>query len=161
MDVEVKTQEGGVARMSKMRDEGRKATVSHGQKAAPGLGHVVPSNSDAGAVFVLESKGNWKHAGFHLSTAIVAPALLSLPYALAKLGWAPGILALTIGAAVTFYAYMLLSQVLEHAELQGHRLLRFRDAAGYALGTKPPSNPCKNSIPGSIFRTCDENVSCA
>ena len=46
--MEVKTQEGGVARMSKMRDEGRKATVSHGQRAAPGLGHVVPSNNEGG-----------------------------------------------------------------------------------------------------------------
>ncbi|XP_024372214.1 GABA transporter 1 isoform X2 [Physcomitrium patens] len=89
---------------------------------------------DGGALFVLESKGNWKHAGFHLSTSIVAPALLSLPYAMKGLGWAPGFLALIIGAVVSFYAYMRISKVLEQAELEGHRLLRFRDMGGYVLG---------------------------
>jgi hypothetical protein len=89
-----------------------------------GYGVALPSNEDGGALFVLESKGNWKHAGFHLSTSIVAPALLSLPYAMKGLGWAPGLLALVIGAAVSFYAYTLVSRVLEQAELEGHRLLR-------------------------------------
>lgn len=110
---------------------------NHGDKAAGGhVGRMVPSNKNAGALFVLESKGTWKHAGFHLSTSIVAPALLSLPYAMKGMGWAPGLLALTIGAVVSFYAYMNVSKVLEHAELEGHRLLRFRDLGGYAFGTK-------------------------
>lgn len=109
-----------------------------------GHGHgVAPSNKNGGALFVLESKGNWKHAGFHLSTSIVAPALLSLPYAMKELGWAPGILALIIGAAVSFYAYNLVSQVLELAELEGHRLLRFRDLGQYALGMHNFISPCK------------------
>ncbi|KAK8482305.1 hypothetical protein V6N11_047136 [Hibiscus sabdariffa] len=35
--------------------------------------------SDAGATFVLKSKGKWWHAGFHLTTAIVGPTILTLP----------------------------------------------------------------------------------
>ncbi|KAG0629440.1 hypothetical protein M758_1G103800 [Ceratodon purpureus] len=116
-----------------MKGGGQGTATSHGHKAV-GHDHVIPSNKGAGALFVLESKGNWKHAGFHLSTSIVAPALLSLPYAMKGLGWASGILALIIGAAVSFYAYNLVSQVLEQAELEGHRILRFRDLGGYALG---------------------------
>ncbi|GLJ55306.1 hypothetical protein SUGI_1186820 [Cryptomeria japonica] len=89
---------------------------------------------DAGALFVLESKGTWIHAGFHLTTSIVAPALLSLPFAFASLGWAAGVICLTIGAVVTFYSYNLLSLVLEHLELQGNRQLRFRDVSYHVMG---------------------------
>ncbi|KAJ6705447.1 GABA TRANSPORTER 2 ISOFORM X1-RELATED [Salix purpurea] len=35
--------------------------------------------ADAGAVFVLQSRGEWWHAGFHLTTAIVGPTILTLP----------------------------------------------------------------------------------
>jgi len=89
---------------------------------------------DAGAVFVLESKGNWLHAGYHLTTSIVAPALLSLPFAFAALGWFAGTLCLIVGAAVTFYSYNLISMVLERLELEGNRHLRFRDMARDILG---------------------------
>jgi hypothetical protein len=91
---------------------------------------------NAGAKFVLESKGNWWHAGYHLTVSIAAPQLLSLPFAFDGLGWAPGFLALTIATAVSFYAYTLISKVLEQAELEGHRFLRFRDVAGYVLGRR-------------------------
>ncbi|CAK9200661.1 unnamed protein product [Sphagnum troendelagicum] len=91
---------------------------------------------NAGAKFVLESKGNWWHAGYHLTVSIAGPSLLSLPFALDGLGWVPGFLALTIATAVSFYAYTLISKVLEQAELEGHRFLRFRDVAGYVLGRR-------------------------
>ncbi|KAG0502788.1 hypothetical protein HPP92_002860 [Vanilla planifolia] len=89
---------------------------------------------DAGALFVLTSEGSWLHCGYHLTTSIVAPALLSLPLALSLLGWAGGILALLVAAAVTFYSYVLLSLVLEHHAQVGRRLLRFRDMAHHVLG---------------------------
>ncbi|XP_057869462.1 GABA transporter 1 isoform X2 [Cryptomeria japonica] len=89
---------------------------------------------DAGALFVLESKGTWIHAGFHLTTSIVAPALLSLPFSFASLGWVAGVICLTIGAVVTFYSYNLLSLVLEHLELQGNRQMRFRDVSYHVMG---------------------------
>lgn len=74
------------------------------------------------------------HCGYHLSTSIVAPPLLSLPFAFASLGWLGGISCLVIGALVTFYSYNLLSMVLEHHAQLGHRHLRFRDMANDILG---------------------------
>ncbi|XP_044504666.1 GABA transporter 1-like [Mangifera indica] len=89
---------------------------------------------DAGALFVLKSKGSWIHCGYHLTTSIVAPPLLSLPYAFTFLGWTAGTLSLVIGALVTFYSYNLISLVLEHHAQLGHRHLRFRDMAYDILG---------------------------
>lgn len=95
----------------------------------------MPSKDvDGGALFVLESKGNWKHAGFHLTVSIATPALLTLPFALRELGWVAGVLALGLCAGVSFYAYNILSQVLENSERRGHRFLRFRDLGAHVLG---------------------------
>ncbi|PSR89888.1 GABA transporter like [Actinidia chinensis var. chinensis] len=91
---------------------------------------------DAGALFVLKSKGSWIHSGYHLTTSIVAPPLLSLPFAFASLGWVAGILCLVVGALVTFYSYNLISLVLEHHAHLGHRHLRFRDMARDILGPR-------------------------
>ncbi|KAG2670845.1 hypothetical protein I3760_14G106300 [Carya illinoinensis] len=91
---------------------------------------------DAGALFVLKSKGSWLHCGYHLTTSIVAPPLLSLPYAFTFLGWTAGILCLLIGALVSFYSYNLISLVLEHHAQLGHRHLRFRDMAHDILGPR-------------------------
>lgn len=91
---------------------------------------------DAGALFVLKSKGSWVHSGYHLTTSIVAPALLSLPYAFTFLGWTGGVLCLIVGGLVTFYSYNLLSLVLEHQAKLGNRQLRFRDMANDILGPK-------------------------
>ncbi|RWW05047.1 hypothetical protein GW17_00031700, partial [Ensete ventricosum] len=74
---------------------------------------------------------------YHLTTSIVSPALLSLPFAFTLLGWVPGVACLLMGAAVTFYSYNLLSLVLEHHDQLGHRHLRFRDMAHDILGNVP------------------------
>ncbi|XP_048442297.1 GABA transporter 1 [Pyrus x bretschneideri] len=94
----------------------------------------ISKELDAGALFVLKSRGSWLHCGYHLTTSIVAPALLSLPYALSLMGWFAGALCLTISALVTFYSYNLLSLVLEHHDQLGMRQLRFRDMARDILG---------------------------
>ncbi|WOL01492.1 hypothetical protein Cni_G10208 [Canna indica] len=94
-----------------------------------------PSKADAGAAFVLESKGSWWHAGFHLTTAIVGPTVLTLPYAFRGLGWGLGLASLTALGAVTFYAYTLMSKVLEHCEKHGRRHIRFRELAADVLGS--------------------------
>ncbi|KAJ9178000.1 hypothetical protein P3X46_009920 [Hevea brasiliensis] len=98
--------------------------------------HLQKEELDAGALFVLKSEGSWIHCGYHLTTSIVAPPLLSLPYAFTFLGWAAGISCLVIGALVTFYSYNLLSLVLEHNAQLGHRQLRFRDMANQILGPR-------------------------
>ncbi|KAJ4978289.1 hypothetical protein NE237_009069 [Protea cynaroides] len=89
---------------------------------------------DAGALFVLKSKGSWIHCGYHLTTSIVGPPVLGLTYALASLGWIGGVGFLTIAAMVTFYSYNLISLVLEHQAHKGRRLLRFRDMADEIMG---------------------------
>ncbi|KAF3772999.1 putative GABA transporter 2 [Nymphaea thermarum] len=91
-------------------------------------------DADAGAMFVLESKGKWWHAGFHLTTAIVGPTILTLPYAFRGMGWAVGIVSLTAMAMVTFYSYYLMSKVLDHCEKEGRRHIRFRELAADVLG---------------------------
>ncbi|KAK3134725.1 hypothetical protein QOZ80_5BG0409930 [Eleusine coracana subsp. coracana] len=73
--------------------------------------HASKPAADAGAAFVLESKGAWWHAGFHLTTAIVGPTVLTLPYALRGMG------------------------VLDHCEAQGRRHIRFRELAADVLGS--------------------------
>ncbi|KAK8549781.1 hypothetical protein V6N13_073556 [Hibiscus sabdariffa] len=92
-------------------------------------------DSDAGAVFVLESKGKWWHAGFHLTTAIVGPTILTLPYAFRGLGWILGFSCLTGMGCVTFYSYYLMSLVLDHCEKDGRRHIRFRELAADVLGS--------------------------
>jgi amino acid permease len=76
------------------------------------------------------------HAGYHLTTAIAAPSLLSLPYAFSFLGWAPGLLAITICGLVSSYAYCLLSQVLDDCASKGHRFYRFRELSQFVIGQK-------------------------
>ncbi|KAK1286236.1 putative GABA transporter 2 [Acorus calamus] len=93
------------------------------------------NDNDAGAAFVLESKGTWWHAGFHLTTAIVGPTILTLPYAFRGMGWVLGLFSLTAVAVVTFYSYYLMSKVLDHCERVGRRHIRFRELASDVLGS--------------------------
>ncbi|KAH9719238.1 putative GABA transporter 2 [Citrus sinensis] len=95
----------------------------------------VCRDSDAGAAFVLESKGEWWHAGFHLTTAIVGPTILTLPYVFRGLGWGLGFTCLTVMGFVTFYSYYLMSKVLDHCEKAGRRHIRFRELAADVLGS--------------------------
>ncbi|GFP90991.1 gaba transporter 1 [Phtheirospermum japonicum] len=89
---------------------------------------------DAGALFVLKSRGSWLHCGYHLTTAIVGPALLSLAFAFTLLGWIGGVICLTFAGLVTFYSYSLMSLVLEHYARLGKRQLRYQDMAHDILG---------------------------
>ncbi|KAJ7970531.1 GABA transporter 1-like [Quillaja saponaria] len=97
---------------------------------------VVDVNLDAGALFVLKSRGSWWHCGYHLTTAIVSPALLTLPFTLSLLGWFAGLFWLIFACFLTFYSYNLLSVVLEHHAKHGQRQLRFRDMAKDILGPR-------------------------
>ncbi|KAK8947276.1 GABA transporter 1 [Platanthera zijinensis] len=116
--------------------EGMKGEKDQSNREAidPTMADPPAAKLDAGALFVLKSEGSWLHCGYHLTTSIVAPALLSLPLALASLGWAAGVFCLFIAAAVTFYSYNLISLVLEHQAKLGRRQLRFRDMAHQILG---------------------------
>ncbi|WRX13130.1 Amino acid transporter [Theobroma cacao] len=93
-----------------------------------------PEELDAGALFVLKSRGSWLHCGYHLTTSIVGPVIFSFPFALALLGWVPGVLITALQGLVTFYSYNLLSLVLDHHAQLGKRQRRFRDMARDILG---------------------------
>ncbi|MFQ6647432.1 hypothetical protein Gotur_021621 [Gossypium turneri] len=95
-----------------------------------------PGQLDAGALFVLKSRGSWLHSGYHLTTSIVGPVIFSFPFALSLLGWAPGLLITTLQALITFYSYNLLSVILDHHAQLGKRQLRFRDMARDILGPR-------------------------
>ncbi|KAI5073768.1 hypothetical protein GOP47_0011781 [Adiantum capillus-veneris] len=83
----------------------------------------------------LVCKGTWTHAAYHLTSATAGPPLLSLPFAMAALGWGPGIVALFMGAIVSYYACYSLSQAMQHMELQGKRSFRFCDLSQHILGS--------------------------
>ncbi|XP_027362156.1 probable GABA transporter 2 [Abrus precatorius] len=100
----------------------------------PPKGDLI-SEKDGGATFVLQSKGEWWHAGFHLTTAIVGPTILTLPYAFRGMGWELGLFCLTVMGVVTFYAYYLMSRVLHHCEKAHRRHIRFRELAADVLGS--------------------------
>ncbi|KAK6271121.1 hypothetical protein POUND7_008219 [Theobroma cacao] len=95
-----------------------------------------PEELDAGALFVLKSRGSWLHCGYHLTTSIVGPVIFSFPFALALLGWVPGVLITALLGLVTFYSYNLLSLVLDHHAQLGKRQRRFRDMARDILGPR-------------------------
>ncbi|KAJ8765883.1 hypothetical protein K2173_020399 [Erythroxylum novogranatense] len=95
-----------------------------------------PLELDAGALFVLKSRGSWLHCGYHLTTSIVSPVLLGLPFAFTLLGWGAGVICMILAALVTFYAFNLLSLVLEHHAQLGNRHLRYRDMASDILGPR-------------------------
>ncbi|KAK2457502.1 GABA transporter [Trifolium repens] len=94
------------------------------------------SELDAGAKFVLVSRGSWLHCGYHLTTSIVGPVILTLPFSFTLLGWFGGIIWLVLAGVITFYSYNLLSIVLEHHAQLGRRQLRFRDMARDILGPR-------------------------
>ncbi|MCO5559981.1 hypothetical protein L7F22_013585 [Adiantum nelumboides] len=91
------------------------------------------SASNARANLVLVAKGSWLHAGYHLTGATAGPALLSLPYAFAFIGWVPGVFALLLGAGLSFYAYYVLIKVVEHLESQGKSFVSFRGLADHVM----------------------------
>ncbi|KAL2548941.1 GABA transporter 1 [Forsythia ovata] len=97
-------------------------------------GLANPKKLDAGALFVLKSEGSWLHCGYHLTTAIVAPALLSLPFAFTLLGWIGGVLCLTSAGSCHFL--LILSFVYSFGALCPTRKAppSFRDMAHDILG---------------------------
>jgi hypothetical protein len=107
---------------------------AHHRAPGAGDGKAAGAEADAGEAFVLESKGTWWHAGFHLTTAMVGPAVLSLPYAFRGIGWGLGLGVLTALGAISFYTYYIMSRVLDHCEAAGRRHIRFRDLAADIFG---------------------------
>ncbi|PIA51347.1 hypothetical protein AQUCO_01100283v1 [Aquilegia coerulea] len=76
----------------------------------------------------------WWYSAFHNVTAMVGAGVLSLPYAMAELGWGPGVAILIISWVVTLYT---LWQMVEMHEMKpGCRLDRYHELGQYAFGEK-------------------------
>ncbi|KAF6150513.1 hypothetical protein GIB67_030314, partial [Kingdonia uniflora] len=77
---------------------------------------------------------NWMYSAFHNVTAMVGAGVLSLPYAMAELGWGPGVAILIISWIITLYT--LWQMVEMHEMVPGKRFNRYHELGQYAFGEK-------------------------
>ncbi|XP_078181677.1 lysine histidine transporter 1-like [Carex rostrata] len=76
----------------------------------------------------------WYYSAFHNVTAMVGAGVLGLPYALAHLGWGPGIAILIVSWVVTLYT--LWQMVEMHEVVPGKRFDRYHELGQHAFGEK-------------------------
>ncbi|KAL2500349.1 Lysine histidine transporter 1 [Forsythia ovata] len=76
----------------------------------------------------------WWYSAFHNVTAMVGAGVLSLPYAMAALGWGPGVVVLIISWIITLYT--LWQMVEMHEMVPGKRFDRYHELGQYAFGEK-------------------------
>lgn len=76
----------------------------------------------------------WWYSAFHNVTAMVGAGVLSLPYAMAQLGWGPGVTLLILSWVITLYT--LWQMVEMHELVPGRRFDRYHELGQYAFGEK-------------------------
>ncbi|TYJ17244.1 hypothetical protein E1A91_A09G038900v1 [Gossypium mustelinum] len=76
----------------------------------------------------------WWYSAFHNVTAMVGAGVLSLPYAMAELGWGPGVTVLILSWIITLYT--LWQMVEMHEMVPGRRFDRYHELGQYAFGEK-------------------------
>ncbi|XP_052197765.1 lysine histidine transporter 1-like [Diospyros lotus] len=76
----------------------------------------------------------WWYSAFHNVTAMVGAGVLSLPYAMAALGWGPGVAILILSWIITLYT--LWQMVEMHEMVPGRRFDRYHELGQYAFGEK-------------------------
>ncbi|KAG7033350.1 Lysine histidine transporter 1 [Cucurbita argyrosperma subsp. argyrosperma] len=76
----------------------------------------------------------WWYSAFHNVTAMVGAGVLSLPSAMASLGWGPGVTVLVISWVVTLYT--LWQMVEMHEMVPGRRFDRYHELGQHAFGDK-------------------------
>ncbi|XP_057434044.1 lysine histidine transporter 2-like [Lotus japonicus] len=79
-------------------------------------------------------EAKWYYSAFHNLTAMVGAGVLSLPYAMAHMGWGPGITILTLSWVITLYT--LWQMVEMHEMVPGTRFDRYHELGQYAFGEK-------------------------
>ncbi|XP_020208936.2 lysine histidine transporter-like 5 [Cajanus cajan] len=79
-------------------------------------------------------KAKWWYSSFHNVTAMVGAGVLGLPFALAQLGWIPGVLMIVISWILTFYSLWQLIEL--HEYVPGKRFDRYFDLGRHVLGPK-------------------------
>lgn len=76
----------------------------------------------------------WWYSAFHNVTAMVGAGVLSLPYAMAELGWGPGVVVLVLSWVITLYT--LWQMVEMHEMVPGKRFDRYHELGQHAFGEK-------------------------
>ncbi|KAM1303752.1 hypothetical protein ACFX2F_021522 [Malus domestica] len=76
----------------------------------------------------------WWYSAFHNVTAMVGAGVLSLPYAMAELGWGPGIAVVLLSWIITLYT--LWQMVEMHEMVPGKRFDRYHELGQHAFGEK-------------------------
>ncbi|GLT71803.1 hypothetical protein SLA2020_437960 [Shorea laevis] len=76
----------------------------------------------------------WWYSAFHNVTAMVGAGVLSLPYAMANLGWGPGVVILILSWVITLYT--LWQMVEMHEMVPGKRFDRYHELGQQAFGEK-------------------------
>ncbi|KAL5581313.1 hypothetical protein UlMin_013755 [Ulmus minor] len=76
----------------------------------------------------------WWYSAFHNVTAMVGAGVLSLPHAMAELGWGPGVAILVLSWIITLYT--LWQMVEMHEMVPGRRFDRYHELGQYAFGEK-------------------------
>ncbi|KAM7271230.1 hypothetical protein ACFE04_030444 [Oxalis oulophora] len=79
-------------------------------------------------------RAKWWYSTFHTVTAMIGAGVLSLPYAMAYLGWGPGIMVLVVSWCITLNTMWQMVQLHEH--VPGTRFDRYHDLGKYAFGPK-------------------------
>lgn len=79
-------------------------------------------------------RAKWWHSTFHSVTAMIGAGVLSLPYAMAYLGWGPGVLMLVLSWCLTLNTMWQLIQL--HECVPGTRFDRYLDLGKHAFGPK-------------------------
>ncbi|KHN01916.1 Lysine histidine transporter 1 [Glycine soja] len=76
----------------------------------------------------------WWYSAFHNVTAMVGAGVLSLPSAMASLGWGPGVVILVLSWIITLYT--LWQMVEMHEMIPGKRFDRYHELGQHAFGEK-------------------------
>lgn len=76
----------------------------------------------------------WWYSTFHNVTAMVGAGVLSLPSAMASLGWGPGVVVLVLSWVITLYT--LWQMVEMHEMIPGKRFDRYHELGQQAFGEK-------------------------
>ncbi|WOK98254.1 hypothetical protein Cni_G06964 [Canna indica] len=79
-------------------------------------------------------KAKWWYSAFHNVTAMVGAGVLSLPYAMAQVGWGPGLAILFLSWVITLYT--LWQMVEMHEMVPGKRFDRYHELGQHAFGEK-------------------------
>lgn len=79
-------------------------------------------------------EAKWWYSTFHIVTAMVGAGVLSLPYAMAYLGWGPGTMMMVLSWIITLNQMWQMIQL--HECIPGTRFDRFLELAKHAFGPK-------------------------